>query len=251
MIIIKSLREIELIRRSSEVLIEAFTIVDQLIKAGIRTDEINDAVEELICSKGARPAFKGYNDYPASICASIDDEVVHGIPSDRILEEGQILSIDIGVEMNNYYSDAARTYPVGQISADKVRLLKVTREALYKGIEAAHVGNRLSDISNAIQTHVEDEKFSVVRDLVGHGIGRKLHEEPQIPNYGKPDQGPRLKAGMVFAIEPMVNMGHFEVYTADDLWTVCTRDGSPSAHFEHTITITEDGPEILTGGLSY
>ena len=248
MIIIKSPREIELIKKSSQILIETFKLVDSLVKPGIVTKEIDKEVEKYILSKGAKPAFKGYRDYPASACISIDDQVVHGIPSRRRLKEGQIVGIDIGVERDHYFSDAAKTYKVGQISEEKKRLLRITQEALELGIAAAIVGNRLSDISHAIQSHVEHAGFSVVRELVGHGVGRELHEDPQIPNYGKPHRGPRLKEGMVLAIEPMVNMGGQEVIFEDDHWTVRTADGLPSAHFEHTIAITRNGAEILTLG---
>jgi len=248
MIIIKSAREIELIKKSSQILIETFKLVDSLIKPGMVTKEIDKEVEKYIRSKGAKPAFKGYRDYPASACISIDDQVVHGIPSRRRLKEGQIVGIDIGVERDHYFSDAAKTYKVGQISEEKKRLLRITQEALELGIAAAIVGNRLSDISHAIQSHVEHAGFSVVRELVGHGVGRELHEDPQIPNYGKPHRGPRLKEGMVLAIEPMVNMGGQEVIFEDDHWTVRTADGLPSAHFEHTIAITRNGAEILTLG---
>lgn len=248
MIIIKSPREIELMRNSCRILVETFELVATLIKPGIKTIEIDSAVTDFIYSQGALPAFKGYRGFPASVCVSIDDQVVHGIPGERRLEAGQIVGIDIGVQFEEYFGDAARTYAIGEIAEEKQKLLKTTEEALHKGIAKAVEGNRLSDISYAIQTHVENENFSVVRDLVGHGIGRKLHEDPQIPNYGKPNHGPRLKEGMVFAIEPMVNIGGYQVRTADDNWTIYTQDGSPSAHFEHTIVIKADEPEILTNG---
>jgi methionyl aminopeptidase len=246
MIVIRSSREIELIRESSKLVAQALNLVEEMIQPGIKINEIDKAVEDFIISKRAWPAFKGFNGYPASICASVDEQVVHGIPDDRRLEPGQIISIDIGVELNKYFGDAAKTFAVGEISEEKKRLMRVTRESLYKGIECAVEGKRLSDISNAIQVHVEKAGFSVVRDLVGHGIGRELHEEPQIPNYGKPNRGPRLKAGMALAIEPMVNYGNYQVVTKNDNWTVSTMDGLPSAHFEHTIVITENKPNILT-----
>lgn len=248
MIILKTEREIDLMRKSADILIETFKIVDSLVEPGIRTEVIDQEVEKYIRSRGAKPAFKGYHGYPASACISIDDEVVHGIPGSRTLEVGQIVGIDIGVELNKYFSDAAKTYAVGEISAEKKRLMEVTEASLENGIRAAIAGNRLSDISYAVQSVVEEAGYSVVRELVGHGIGRDLHEDPQVPNYGKPGHGPRLKAGMVLAIEPMVNMGDYEVVFEDDNWTVRTADGSPSAHFEHTIAITEDGNEILTLG---
>lgn len=249
MIIIKSPREIDLIRNSCRLVVEAFAVIEKLLKPGVKTIELDEAVAEFIYSHGGRPAFKGFKGYPASICVSLDNQVVHGIPGNNRLESGQIVSIDIGVELNNYFGDAAKTFAVGEISEEKKQLLKITREALYKGIEATHEGRRLSDISNAIQIHVEAANFSVVRDLVGHGVGRKLHEEPQIPNYGRPNHGPRLKAGMVLAIEPMVNSGTHEVITANDNWTVYTQDGLPSAHFEHTVAVTKNEPEILTNGI--
>ncbi|NOZ62909.1 MAG: type I methionyl aminopeptidase [Calditrichaeota bacterium] len=248
MIILKTDREIELMRKSAEILIATFKIVDSLIEPGIRTEVIDREVEKFIRSKGARPAFKGYHGYPASACISIDDEVVHGIPGEHKLKSGQIVGVDIGVELNKYFSDAAKTYAVGEISAEKKRLMAVTEQSLGKGIEAAVAGNRLSDISFAVQSFVEDAGYSVVRELVGHGIGRDLHEDPQVPNYGKAGRGPRLKPGMVLAIEPMVNMGACEVVFEDDNWTVRTADSLASAHFEHTVAITENGNEILTLG---
>lgn len=249
MIIIKSSREIELIRNSCRLVVEAFALVEKLLKPGIKTIELDKAIADFIHSRGGRPAFKGFKGYPANICISLDEQIVHGIPGNQKIQNGQIVSIDIGVELNNYFGDAAKTFAIGEISEEKKHLLRITREALYKGIEVAQEGKRLSDISNTIQTHVEGANFSVVRDLVGHGVGRQLHEEPQIPNYGKPNRGPRLKAGMVLAIEPMVNLGTFHIVTADDNWTVQTQDGLPSAHFEHTIAVTKDGPEILTNGI--
>lgn len=250
MIIIKSSREIELIRNSSRIVVDTLKYIEQFIQPGIETIEIDTAVEKFIRSRGAIPAFKGYRNFPASACISVDDEVVHGIPGRRKLKTGQIVSIDIGVEFQNYFGDAAKTFVLGNIPEKTQKLIRVTREALYKGIDAAKVGNRLSDISHSIQMHVERAGFSVVRDLVGHGVGRKLHEDPQIPNYGPPRQGPRLKPGMVLAIEPMVNMGGYQVFFDDkDKWTVRTVDGMPSAHFEHTIAITENGIDILTNGI--
>ena len=246
MITLKSSREIELIRRSSAIVVDALRLAELRIQPGTITRDIDQEVAELIHARGGRPAFKGYGGYPAHICISIDQQVVHGIPGPYRLREGEIVGVDIGVEYHGYYGDAARTYAVGNISAEKARLLRITRESLDRGIEAAREGRRLGDISCAIQTHVESAGYSVVRDLVGHGIGRALHEAPQIPNFGPAGQGPRLKAGMVFAIEPMVNMGGYQVRTEDDHWTVVTVDGLPSAHFEHTIVITNGDPEILT-----
>ncbi len=250
MIIIKSPREIELIRKSCRILVDTFDHISKIIRPGIATREIDKQVEKYIRSRGAKPAFKGYRGFPASACISINDEVVHGIPNKGKLKAGQIVSIDIGVEFQNYFGDGARTFVIGEIPEKTWKLLNVTKQALYNGIGAARAGNRLSDISHSIQTHVEQAGFSVVRDLVGHGIGRKLHEDPQIPNYGPPNKGPRLKAGMVLAIEPMVNMGRYEVFfDDDDKWTVRTIDGLPSAHFEHSVAITENGVDILTDGL--
>jgi methionyl aminopeptidase len=249
MIIIKSPREIELIRKSCRIVVDTFEYIGKIIRPGIETIEIDRAVEKFIRSRNAKPAFKGYRGFPASVCISIDDEVVHGIPNKRKLKAGNIVSVDIGVEFQQYFGDGARTFIIGDIPEKTKRLLGITREALYRGIDAAVVGNRLSDISHSIQSYVEGAGFSVVRDLVGHGVGRKLHEDPQIPNYGPPHQGPRLKSGMVLAIEPMVNMGGYEVSFDDDKWTVRTIDGLPSAHFEHTIAITENGADILTDGL--
>jgi methionyl aminopeptidase len=250
MIIIKSPREIELIRKSCRIVVDTFEYIIKLIRPGVTTGEIDNQVERYIRSWGAKPAFKGYRGFPASACISINDAVVHGIPSKEKLKVGQIVSIDIGVEYQNYFGDGARTFIIGEIPEKTRKLLNITKHALYKGIDAARVGNRLSDISHSIQTHVEQAGFSVVRDLVGHGVGRKLHEDPQIPNYGPPNKGPRLKYGMVLAIEPMVNMGGYEVFFDDeDKWTVRTVDGLPSAHFEHTVAITENGVDILTDGL--
>jgi methionyl aminopeptidase len=250
MIIIKSPREIEQIRKSCRIVVDTFEHIEKIVRPGIKTSEIDREVEKFIRARGAKPAFKGYRGFPASACISVDDEVVHGVPNNRKLKPGQIISIDIGVEFQNYFGDGAKTFVIGNISERTRKLLRITKEALYKGIDAAKIGNRLSDISYSIQTHVERAGFSVVRDLVGHGVGRKLHEEPQIPNYGPPNQGPRLKPGMVLAIEPMVNMGNYEVFfDGNDKWTVRTVDGLPSAHFEHTIAITENGADILTDGL--
>ena len=249
MIIIKNESEIEKIRKSCKIIVEAFSIVEQLITPGTRTADIDREVEKYIKSQGGRPAFKGFNGYPASTCISVEYQVVHGIPGERCLQEGEIVSIDIGVELNNYYGDAAKTYPIGDVTDEKRHLLETTREALYAGIQQAKEGNRVSDISHAVQTTVESNGYSVVRDLVGHGVGRELHEPPQIPNYGSPHMGPRLKNGMVLAIEPMVNMGNWEVVVAKDHWTVYTKDKKPSAHFEHTIAVDGDRPVILTEGL--
>ncbi len=246
MIYIRNSSEIEKIRKSARIVAEILSMIESRIQPGVSTEELDREIEEYILSKDARPAFKGFRGFPASSCISLNDEVVHGIPDTRKLESGDIASIDIGVELNGYYGDAAKTFAVGDVSDDKKRLMKITQESLYAGIEAAKESNRLSDISHAIQSYVEAAGFSVVRDLVGHGIGKQMHEEPQIPNYGEPNQGPRLKAGMVFAIEPMVNMGSYEVKTLSDNWTVATLDGLPSAHFEHDIVINGEKAEILS-----
>jgi methionyl aminopeptidase len=246
MVIIRSQREIEQLKKSNVIVAEVFEKLTGLIKPGITTKELDQVAEDYILLKGARPAFKGYRGYPATLCISINDEVVHGIPSQRRLKEGDIVSLDAGVNYLGYFGDAAITFPVGEVDLEAKRLLEVTEKALYIGIEKAKVGNRLFDISYAIQSWVESHGFSVVRDFVGHGIGRELHEEPQIPNFGMPHQGPRLGKGMVFALEPMVNEGTYEVRVLSDGWTVVTADGKRSAHFEHTIAITDDSAEILS-----
>lgn len=218
----------------------------KIVAPGITTKEMDSFAESFIRSKGARPAFKGYRDYPASICTSINEQVVHGIPSSARLKEGDVISIDIGVYYKGFYGDAAVTLPLGSIENNTKRLLAVTESALDAGIEKAAAGNRLSDISSAIQTHVEAEGFSVVRTFVGHGIGRELHEEPQIPNFGRPGEGPEIREGMTLAIEPMVNAGGWEVDILKDGWTAVTKDRSMSAHFEHTVAVTKNGQSILT-----
>lgn len=249
MIIIKTPSEIDLIRESCEILVETFKEVEGHLKPGISTKEIDKIAEKYIHSRGGVPSFKGFHGFPATVCISIDEQVVHGFPGNRHLEEGQIVGIDMGVIYKGYYSDAARTYPIGKVSELKKKLMDVTKEALWRGIEQARVGNRVSDISHAVQTYVESFGFSVVRELVGHGVGKDVWEEPQIPNYGKPGKGPRLRAGMVIAIEPMVNAATYEVRTESDNWTVVTADGKPSAHFEHTIALFEDHTEVLTEGI--
>jgi len=245
-IIIKSSREIEQLKRTNAIVVEVFQKLKKVISSGITTMELDQIAEEIILSKGATPAFKGYRGFPATLCISINEEVVHGIPNQRRLKEGDIVSLDVGANLNGYFGDGAITLPVGEVDQTAQRLLEVTERALYIGIEEARVGNRLFDISYAIQTWVESHGFSVVRDFVGHGIGMALHEEPQIPNFGVPHQGPRLERGMVFALEPMVNEGTYEVKILSDGWTVVTTDGKRSAHFEHTIAITDGVPEILT-----
>lgn len=233
-------------RDAGRIVAETHVEVKKAVKPGVTTLELDRIAEEYIKSRGAIPAFKGYHGFSGNICSSINEEVVHGIPGLKKLKTGDNISIDIGAVINGYNGDAAITVPVGEVNAEVQQLLDVTEESLYKGIEQAIIGNRLSDISHAIQTHVEQYGFGVVRDYVGHGIGRNMHEDPQIPNFGNPGRGPRLKAGMTLAIEPMVNLGTYEVKTLDDGWTVVTLDGKRSAHFEHTIAITDGKPEILT-----
>lgn len=245
-IILKSSREIEHLKKSNAIVAEVFQELRGSVAPGITTKELDQIAERVILSKGAIPAFKGYRGFPATICISINEEVVHGIPSQRRLKEGDIVSLDVGVNLNGYFGDAAITLPVGEVDDAARRLLDVTEKALYIGIEQAKIGNRLFDISYAIQAWVETQRFSVVRDFVGHGIGKNLHEEPQIPNFGSPHQGPRLEKGMAFALEPMVNEGTFEVRILSDGWTVVTADSKRSAHFEHTIAITDGEAEILS-----
>ncbi len=233
--------------RASRIVVKALQAIRGILSPGITTGEIEKIAEEIIYSEGGTPTFKGYRGYPASLCVSVNEEVVHGIPSlERRLNQGDIVSIDIGVTCQGYIGDAAVTLPVGKVSEEASRLMRVTEEALYAGIEMARPGNRLSDISHAIQAHAEAAGYSVVRAFVGHGVGKTLHEEPQVPNFGPPGKGPRLKAGMTLAIEPMVNEGSYHVVILDDGWTAKTRDGRLSAHFEHTVHITDNGPEILT-----
>ena len=248
MITLKSERELNYMREAGQIVAEVLEELRKIIinTPGITTKELDSLAESLILKRGAKPAFKGYHGFPSSLCTSVNEQVVHGIPGPYKLQSGDIISLDLGVKLNGYYGDAAITVGVGKISNEVNRLLQVTEEALCKGIKQAKVKNRLSDISHAIQSHAEKSGFSVVRDLVGHGVGRALHEDPSIPNFGKPHLGPKLKRGMTFAIEPMVNMGKFEVKTAKDNWTVVTKDGRLSAHFEHTIAIRENKPEILT-----
>ena len=246
MIILKSQRELNYLRDAGRIVAEALNEVKKAIKPDVTTLEIDRIAEQYIKSKGAVPTFKGYNGFPGNICASVNEEVVHGIPGLKRLKNGDNISIDLGATINGYVGDAAITVPVGEVDAEMKKLIEVTEQSLYKGIEKALVGNRLSDISHEIQTYAEGYGYGVVRDYVGHGIGRNMHEDPQIPNYGLPGHGPRLKSGMTLAIEPMINAGSHEVKTLGNNWTVVTVDGKSSAHFEHTIAITPDGPEILT-----
>ncbi|MBN2029851.1 type I methionyl aminopeptidase [bacterium] len=249
MIPIKTKEEIAKLRKSAQLLVKAFRAVESALGPGVTTEMLDRIAEDTIRSSHGEPAFKGYKGYPKTICSSIESQVVHGIPGERVLKEGEIVSIDIGVKLEGYYSDAAKTYGIGLLSSDRTLLMKTTCQALHEGIHQCIEGNHLSDISHAIQDCVEKKGFSVVRALVGHGIGKALHEEPQIPNFGPPRTGPRLCAGMVFAIEPMINMGSPEVSFLDDGWTVETVDGCPSAHFEHTVLITKGEPEVFTLGI--
>jgi len=247
MIFIKNKDEISRIRESNQIVAQALIFIKDFIKPGISTAELNAEIEQFILKKKARPSFKGLYGFPAAACISVQDEVVHGIPSHkRRLKKGEIVGIDIGVELKGFYGDAAYTFAVDGLATAMEKLLRVTEESLYLGIKESTVGNRVGDIGYAIQHHVEKNKFNVVRELVGHGVGKKPHEDPQIPNFGERKRGIPLKAGMVIAIEPMVNMGIHEVYFADDDWTVKTKDGQPSAHYEHSVAVTENGPEILS-----
>lgn len=247
MIYYKTAEQIERMRLAGRIVYETLNMLEAWIRPGISTAELDRLAESFIRDKGAEPSFKGYGGFPATLCISRNEEVVHGIPSDKVfLEDGDIVSLDCGVYINAYHGDHARSYAVGNVSPDKQKLMDVTKRCLALGIEQARPGKHLSDIGHAIQSYAESQGFSVVRELVGHGIGRRLHEDPQVPNYGKKGQGIVLKKGLVIAIEPMVNMGKAGVITLADGWTVVTRDRMPSAHFEHTIVIGSKGPEILT-----
>lgn len=247
MIILKSRQEIEKIRRACIVVADVLEGIVPLIRPGVTTQSLDEFAEKLILSSGAVPAFKGYRGYPKTLCTSVNSQVVHGIPStDVALVEGDIISVDVGAIVEGFYGDAAKTFPVGRVAPEAERLISVTEEALFKGIAQTRAGNRLFDISAAVQQHVESNGFSVVRDFVGHGIGSNMHEDPQIPNFGERGQGPRIKPGMVFAIEPMVNKGGSATYVLQDGWTAVTADGSLSAHFEHTVAVTSEGPWVLS-----
>ena len=249
MIILKTPDEIAVMAKASRVVAEALAVLKDAVKSGVTTDELDRLAESEIRARGAMPAFKGYRNYPKTLCASVNEQVVHGIPSKRVLKEGDIVGLDLGAIVGGFYGDSAVTVGVGRIDEKTATLVRVTEESLSLAIEQAQVGNRLSDISHAVQRHVEAAGYSVVTEFVGHGIGRQLHEEPQVPNYGKPGQGPRLQSGMVLAIEPMVNMGGSAVRVLDDRWTAVTVDGSLSAHFEHTIAIQPSGPAIVLSRL--
>lgn len=246
MIILKSENEIKAMRHAGTILARVLKAVTEAVRPGITTLELDEIAAEVIRKAGCKPSFLGYDGFPATLCISVNEEVVHGFPSTKKLQEGDIVSIDGGVIYEGMHSDSAITLPVGEISAEKARLLQVTKESLYLGIAQAQEGNRLSDISHAVQVHAEAAGYSVVRDLVGHGVGCNLHEDPEIPNYGSPHRGPRLKSGMTLAIEPMINMGRYEVEVEENQWTIVTQDRQPSAHFEHSILITPAGPLILS-----
>ena len=246
MIILKSDREIDYMRDAGKIVAQTLVEIQNAVKPGVSTLELDKIAEKYIISCGAIPAFKGYGGFPATICSSINEEVVHGIPGLKKLKNGDNVSIDVGAVINGYNGDSAVTFPVGEVTDEMQELLNVTEQSLYKGIEQAIDGNRLGDISNAVQTCAEKHSYGIVRDYVGHGICRKMHEDPQIPNFGAAGRGPRLKAGMALAIEPMINLGTHEVKTLHDGWTVVTKDKKPSAHFEHTIVVTDGKPEILT-----
>lgn len=248
MIQLKTEREIELIRSAGHILHGALALVREACVAKVKTKELDQLAEEFILERGGRPAFKGYQGFPGTLCISVNEEVVHGIPGNRRLKSGDIVSVDCGVIWEGYVADSAVTIPIGDIDEETATLLKVTEESLYKGIEQAKMGNYVRDISQVVQEWVEKHGFSVVRELVGHGVGREMHEDPQIPNYVTAQRGPKLNEGLVIAIEPMVNVGGCEVHLKRDRWTIATMDGSMSAHFEHTIAVTKNGPEILTAG---
>ena len=246
MIVCKSPAELERMRAANALVADVLTELAGMVVPGVTTKDLDVAAEKLVRDGGAEPAFKGYRGYPCTLCASVNEQVVHGIPSNRALGEGDIISLDMGVKLNGFYGDSAVTVPVGKVSDEAATLLRVTRESLEKGIAQVRLGGRISDIGHAIQQHVEAHGFSVVREFVGHGIGAALHEEPQIANYGEPGRGPRLAEGMTLAIEPMVNIGRPAVKVLADGWTAVTKDGSLSAHFEHTVAVTKTGPLVLT-----
>lgn len=246
MIHIKNNEEIEKMRKAGRVVGDLLKLLEEKLRPGMRTDELDKIAYDFIVASGARPSFLGYGGFPASICVSIDEQVVHGFPSERIIKEGEIVSVDVGAELDGYNGDAARSFYVGSISPEKKKLIEVTKECFFKGAEAVMVGGALGDIGAAIQAHAEANGFSVVRDMVGHGIGREMHEDPSVPNYGMAGRGVKLKRNMTICVEPMINMGKRDVTLDDDGWTVRTLDGLPSAHYENTILIKDDGVEILT-----
>ena len=246
MVHIRTESEINKISKSCQIVADTLLMLEEYVQEGVKISKLDSLAEEFIRSHGARPAFKGYMGFPSTLCVSVDHAVVHGIPGDSYLKNGQIVGIDCGAELNGYFGDHAKSFPVGEIDQNKKKLLDVTSESLAKAIDKAIPGNFVGDIGFAVQKHAEENGFSVVRELVGHGIGSQLHEEPQIPNFGIEKQGYQLKSGMCIAIEPMINAGRKEVYTAEDGWTIFTKDGSPSAHFEHTIAITNNGSKVLS-----
>lgn len=246
MINIKNHKEIELMRKTGKIVAETLLLVGEKVQPGITTAELDSIAEEFITKHGAKPSFKGLYGFPASLCISVNEQVVHGIPGGYVLKEGDIVSVDCGAEIDGFHGDAARTFAVGNISDEARKLIQVTEESFFRGIELARIGNNLTDISHEIQSYVEASGFSVVRDFVGHGIGKSVHEDPEVPNFGRPGRGPKLVAGMTLAIEPMVNIGTYRVTTLGDDWTVITADKSLSAHYENTVVILPDGPEILT-----
>ena len=246
MIYLKSSEDLQMLKRSGEILAAVMRQVQAVLRPGITTLDIDSLSEELILKINGRPAFKGYKGFPATACVSVNEEIVHGIPGPRVILEGDIVSIDLGINYEGFFSDMAVTLPVGKVDPSKLKLIEVTKQSLAIGIKQARVGNYLTDISHSIQSFVEEQGFSVVRQFVGHGIGKALHEEPEIPNFGKPGLGPLLESGMVLAIEPMINLGGWECYVTDNGWTAVTADGAPSAHFEHTVAVTDKGPVILT-----
>ena len=246
MAVLKTMDEIEVMRRAGRIVAEVLDMVEETIEPGMTTGQLDSLIEDFIRSRGAIPAFKNYQGFPASACISINDEVVHGIPGKREIMEGDIVSVDVGSIVDGFYGDSARTFAVGEVAEEKLRLMENTQKSLTAGIDKARKGNKLGEISAAVQAVAEAEGYGVVRQLVGHGIGRNMHEEPQVPNFGSPNDGPVLKTGMVLAIEPMINLGTYQVKTLPDGWTIVTADGKASAHYEHTVAITDDGPDILT-----
>ncbi|MFW6131383.1 MAG: type I methionyl aminopeptidase [Candidatus Aminicenantaceae bacterium] len=246
MIIYKSEEEIRAMRESNKIVATVLAEIKPLIKPGVRTEELDEYANTKAREMNAVPAFKGYRDYPSSLCTSINEEIVHGIPSSRVLKEGDIISLDFGVFYKGYYGDAAVTYPVGEISSQSKKLIETAEQSFYKGFEQMKAGNRISDISHAIQSYVESQGFSVIRNFVGHGIGLSLHEEPQVPNFGSPGKGVKIREGLVLALEPMISVGNWEVQILDDGWTAITKDRSLSAHYENTVAVTNNGPEILS-----
>ena len=246
MITLKSDREIELMRRAGKITAAARAVAREMVKPGVTTHQIDKAVFEFIKSQGATPSFLNYNGYPASVCVSVNDEIIHGIPGKRVLREGDIVSVDVGAYIGGFHGDCAGTYPCGQVSEEAMRLIRVTQQSFFEGIKYARQGYHIKDISHAVQTFVEAQGFSIVREYVGHGIGRQMHEVPEVPNYGEPGHGPRLLRGMTIAVEPMVNAGTASIIQMSDGWTVKTADGKNAAHYENTILITDGEPEILT-----